>query len=180
MANANNTSLPNETWKPVVGYEGLYEVSDHGRVRSLTRKIKCKDGRTQTRKGRVLKANKANNTDHLFVHLCKDLEGKRSRSVHSLVAEAFLGERPEGLNVCHWDDVPTNNHVSNLRWGTHSDNQQDRIRNGLHHESNKTHCPQGHPYTPENTRIIPSRPNARYCKACQKEHLRKHREKNRK
>ena len=63
----------------------------------------------------------------------------------------------------HWDDDPTHNRLSNLYWGSHSENQYDKVRNGNHHNANKTHCPYEHEYTPENTRVVDGR---RYCVTC--------------
>src|SRR5690606_38480338 len=63
---------------------------------------------------------------------------------HVLVAEAFIGPRPEGAECLHGDGDHTNNMVSNLRWGTKSENQLDSVRHGTHHQANKTHCPRGH------------------------------------
>lgn len=95
--------MQTEIWKPVKGYEGLYEVSNLGRVKSL------KYGREK-----VLKPGDDNN-GYLFVKLYKD--GKRKHfKVHRLVAEAFL-PNPEGLpEVNHRDEVKTNNVVYNLEF----------------------------------------------------------------
>nr|WP_232111245.1 HNH endonuclease signature motif containing protein [Nocardia wallacei] len=92
---------------------------------------------------------------------------RKLRTAHSLVAEAFIGPRPEGLQVCHNDGDPTNNMLANLRYDTPSENQTDIVRHGKHFHANKTHCPSGHAYA-EHAYSIPSRPNARYCRACQR------------
>lgn len=95
--------MKKEYWKPVVGYEGLYEVSNWGRVKSL------KFG-----KERILKPC-TNRYGYLFVKLCKD--GKvKPFTVHRLVAEAFL-PNPDNLpQVNHKDENKQNNIVSNLEW----------------------------------------------------------------
>lgn len=102
----------NEVWKPVVGYEGLYEVSDHGRVR---------------RHGKVLRT--ALTAGYPSVNLRKN-NASRTSYVHELVLCAFVGPRPEGFFCCHGPLGCLNNHVSNLRWGTPADNAADRKRDG--------------------------------------------------
>lgn len=100
-----------ETWLPITGLEGRYEVSDLGRVRSL-----------RFGKERILKARSANGAaGHLGVCLLP----KTNHYVHRLVAIAFLGEPEDGMVVCHRDGDPTNNCVENLRWGTRKDNVLD-------------------------------------------------------
>ena len=111
-----------EKWLPVVGYEGLYEVSDEGRVRSLDRV--SSDG--SRRKGRVLTPTGINH-----VHVTLSSRGvKRKPSVHRLVLEAFLGPPPAGAIGCHRDDDPRNNCLRNLYWGSHSQNYSDSVVNG--------------------------------------------------
>jgi hypothetical protein len=110
-------------WRPVVGYEGLYEVSDSGRVRSCDRRVVSYGGREYTRKGRDL-AQASDKDGYKKVHLCKN--GKSChRTVHSLVLEAFTTVRDPGKVCRHLDGHPENNHLSNLSWGTPSENHQD-------------------------------------------------------
>ena len=162
----------NETWRPILGFEGLYEVSDRGRVRSLDRLVKRSSSSTRIEKGRIIRPGFGARSGHKSVNLSRD--GKKvTRKVHHLVLEAFVGPAPDGAQGLHWDDDPANNHLSNLRWGTFSDNAFDKVRNGRHHQTRKTHCPQGHEYNAENTYVIPSRPTARYCRACAQERKRK-------
>ena len=154
-----------ENWKPVVGYEGYYEVSDQGRMRSLDREIETlnKYGPCVKKlKGRALKPS-ADKDGYLQVGLSRDGQVSR-RFVHRLVLEAFRGTCPPGHETCHWDDEPSNNKLSNLRWGTRSENELDMVRNGNHNNARKTECKRGHEYTAENTYITPS--GRRDCREC--------------
>lgn len=147
-----------EEWRPVVGYEGAYEVSDLGRVRSLDRI----DSRGNRAWGRLLRAD-PQASGHLRVALC--VEGKARRLfVHKLVLDAFVGPCPVGMETCHNDGDPTNNAVSNLRWDTKSANARDRRLHGRDEHARKTHCPQRHEYTPSNTYY--SAEGWRSCRTC--------------
>jgi len=111
-----------ERWRPVVGYEGFYEVSDLGRVRSVFHG----QGR---RIDRVLKFSYDKN-GRPSVGLYKVKAEYRRRIVGPLVLMAFVGPRPSGLECCHGDGNQTNNRLSNLRWDTHASNEKDKIKNG--------------------------------------------------
>jgi hypothetical protein len=154
-----------ETWKPIPGYEGAYEVSDLGRVRSLAR-VTDRGRRWQ---GRLLTPCPLQN-GYLIVTLWRDGR-QRSPLVHRLVLLAFVGEGPEGTEVRHADGSRTNNALSNLSWGTHSENQCDQVEHGTHINASKSHCPSGHPYDAANTYIYPGRAH-RGCRACRREHSR--------
>ena len=105
-----------EIWKEIPGYEGYYEISNVGRVRSLTRTITCKDGRQYTMKGDI-KFLSLNNKGYYMVNLYKNDKGKKV-FVHRLVAEAFI-PNPNNLPVVnHKDENPLNNNVDNLEWCT--------------------------------------------------------------
>lgn len=153
-----------EEWRPVVGHDG-YEVSNLGRVRSIDRVLIFKDGRSRIARGRILKSWPNGNVGHQ----CVGLAGSRRALVHILVLEAFVGPRPEGLVCCHNNGIPDDNRVENLRWDTYGENNKDLVRHGTHWQTAKTHCPQGHPYDSENTRVY-NNPNgwvARFCRACE-------------
>ena len=114
-----------EEWKDIEWTRGLYQVSSYGRVKSSDRIVRRKDGIEKRQAGRILKTSKA----RPHVNLC--IEGKQiSRRVSVLVAEAFLGPRPAGLRVCHWDGDSTNNRLENLRYGTPKENEADKLRHG--------------------------------------------------
>ena len=166
-----------EEWRPVVGYEGYYEVSDHGNVRSLDRVVP-RGRHAQTVIGRALSPS-AKPSGHMQVSIIGADRKQRTRMVHQLVLDAFVGPCPEGMEACHADDDPRNNHVGNLRWGTRSSNMRERVANGRHNESRKTHCVHGHEFTPENTlvRRVPGRVGPRRdCRACIRERSRARRE----
>lgn len=170
MAEQKPTTDPyaDETWKPVVGWEGLYEVSDHGRVRSLDRMVTETSGLVRKSAGRVLKPGKVRGK-HLYVNLCPLNSGTGERScvyVHRLVAEAFIGPIPDGMFVLHWDDDPSNNRVENLRIGTITDNSADSIRNGRNYRINQTHCKRGHEFNDRNT--AKNGPTGRGCLSCKR------------
>lgn len=112
---------PAEKWRPIAGFP-YYFVSNYGRVCSVDR-IASDDS---IRYGCVLRPGTPG-SGHLMVTLGRDSSTHR---VHVLVLEAFVGPRPEGQEGLHWDDNPINNWLSNLRWGTHSENQRDAVRNG--------------------------------------------------
>lgn len=160
-----------ENWLPVVGFEGSYEVSDMGRVRSVDRL----DTRGRHRRGRM-RSLVIMRSGHLTVTLRVD--GRRVRKlVHHLVLEAFVAPRPAGLDGCHWNDNPQDNRPENLRWDTRSANILDSVRNGTHSLANKTHCPQGHAYTPANTYMYPG--GSRACNECRRIYREEHAEQRR-
>lgn len=162
-----------ERWKPVKGYEGIYEVSNHGRVRSVDRTVNYSDGRVHRYKGKVLSAGLSKRGGYPLVSLYT--QGKNQmRYVHTLVAEAFIGTRPEGTEVCHNDGDPTNNHVDNLRYGTSSDNELDKVRHGTHANAAKTHCPLGHELFAENIPPSIAKLGRRQCLACARARTRVH------
>lgn len=108
-----------ERWLSVYGWEGLYEVSDLGRVRSLPRK---------GTRGGVMRQS-VDKKGYKVVGL-RSANERKLRFVHTLVAEAFIGPRPDGMECCHWDGNQRNNAPSNLRWDTKAGNCADRNRHG--------------------------------------------------
>ncbi|WP_194385339.1 NUMOD4 motif-containing HNH endonuclease [Microbacterium luteum] len=125
--------IPGEEWRPVIGWEGIYEVSDHGRVRSVERTIPHGSGFPMVRVSHVLRPGSLRKAGHQLVCLMDGVGGrKQSRYVHQLVLEAFVGPMPEGMEGCHYDGDPRNNRLENLRWDTHAGNMQDAVRHGTH------------------------------------------------
>ena len=158
-----------EEWRDIPGCPG-YQVSDHGRVRSLDRTVTHPNGQVRHYKGKVLRTPP--NQDGYPV-VCLYTQGKRQkRTVHALVAESFFGPRPDGMEVCHNDGNKTNNHVGNLRYGTASDNMLDRVRHGTDRDAAKTHCPRGHELSAENIPPSVAKRGKRKCLACHRAHSR--------
>jgi hypothetical protein len=115
-----------EEWRPVPGYEGRYEVSNHGRVRSWL--VPGYIGRRRP-EPRLINPTPWK-SGHCFVSL--GFDGKaRKIGVHELVLFAFVGPRPTPKHQgAHWDGNPGHNHLSNLRWATPSENNEDKRRHG--------------------------------------------------
>lgn len=140
-----------EEWRPVIGYEGRYDVSDRGRVRSLLHGSPL-----------LMKLIPSNKGDYLRVQLWKDGRGK-TQWVHRLVLEAFIGPRPDGMVTRHLDGHSRDNGRENLMWGTQKQNIADKKTHGTDYRLNLTHCPQGHPYDEANTGYDSG---GRRCKTC--------------
>jgi hypothetical protein len=122
------TNPSQERWRPAVGYEGLYEVSDHGRVKSLARVILRNNGRFITVNERIL-SDKNRGAYHLVVLSAAD-KSRKSIRAHVLVAAAFLKPPKKGETIVrHKDDNGRNNYYKNLKWGTVQDNADDAIVN---------------------------------------------------
>lgn len=156
--------MMNEQWLPIIGFEGLYEVSSHGLVRSLPRKVNGPKGPRQMR-GRVLRPRQ-HNDGRYAVQLWKNNTGY-SRLVQTLVLEAFRGPRPVGMFGCHNDGDNQNNHVSNLRWDTPASNSHDMLIHGTNPYINRSHCPFEHVLRmPNLVRDRWEKDGERACRAC--------------
>jgi hypothetical protein len=156
-----------EEWRRVPGWDDLYEVSSIGRLRSFDKIVVRKNGTPLPIRGRRLRTS-LNANGYPQTVLTKD--GARTTiAVHVLVAAAFIGPRPDGAEICHFDDVKTHNDVSNLRYGTTSQNAFDRVRNGVHNQARKTECPKGHLYDVINTYRPQGNSRVRFCLRCHRE-----------
>ena len=124
-------STEKEVWKDIEGYEGKYQVSNLGRVRSLDRYPLFKDGRKRLLKGQVLKPVKDHN-GRLYVKLSNNENVRRNKSIPRMVATAFLGSPEDALlEVNHIDGNPLNNHIKNLEWTTRKENMKHAFDNDL-------------------------------------------------
>lgn len=147
-----------ESWRPVVGFEDIYSVSDQGRVRrdKIARGAKV---------GRILKPTVDKRGGYLSFSLYRGNRAARFRvKIHTLVAAAFIGPRPVGTEVLHGDGDPTHNQPSNLRYGTRGENNLDSVAHGTHPWASRTQCPSGHPYDEGNTYVTPQ--GKRRCRRC--------------
>jgi len=129
MSESNST----EVWRPVVGYEGLYEVSNLGRVKGLDRLVffatkRSKSPMPRMVRGKILQ-QKPTKQGYLQCVLYRGSD-RWMPLVHRLVLAAFIGPCPGGMEACHRDGDNKNNVVDNLRWGTHVSNCDDRKRHG--------------------------------------------------
>lgn len=152
-----------EIWRDVAGYDGVYQVSNAGRVR---RTIAANEGRT---KPGVLSPG-ISELGHGHVALTRD--GKRKQiGVHRLVALAFIGPQPSPRHlVCHNNGDPRDNRVENLRWGTQSDNINDSVVHGTHRNTRKTHCIRGHELSGAN--LYRRSGGRRECRTCIRDRVR--------
>lgn len=142
-----------ERWLPIPGWEDLYEVSSHGRVRKIALKP-C-----------------FNKKGYPLVSLSRDGVSQKFL-VHRLVMLAFVGPCPDGLMVRHLNGDPADARwPENLLYGTAIENAADKKLHGTDWQLNKTHCPQGHPYDEENT--IHTNRGGRLCRTCVREKGRK-------
>lgn len=120
-----------EIWKDIPGYEGYYQASDSGNIKSLGRNISyLLNGKEVIRfqKEKILKP-RVRKDKRLQVDLQKN-KNKTSNNIHKLIALAFLGVRPEGKEVAHEDGNCQNNKLRNLRYATSQENEEDKIRHG--------------------------------------------------
>ena len=118
-----------EIWKDVVGFEGKYEVSNLGRVKSLSRLRKSKGGCEAPIKEKIL-TPKQNKYGYLAVHL-RDSDVNKYPFIHRLVAEAFIINYENKNTVNHIDADKTNNCVTNLEWNTNTEQMQHAVVNNL-------------------------------------------------
>ena len=119
-------------WKHVIGYEGLYLVSDDGLVKSLPRWSE----KQQRMYGDNVLVQSAASHGYKTVALCRG-GTQKTASVHVMVLEAFVGPRPHWFDACHKDGDKNNNALWNLRWASRSDNNLDLARRGQQKSGHK-------------------------------------------
>lgn len=143
-----------ERWVPVPypQWENFYSVSDRCRLRS-------------ERSGSILSTPQSNGKYCIAGFTVNGVHA--TKSLHVVVAKAFLGERPEGMVIRHLNSDPTDNRIENLAYGTPKENIADSLAAGTNYASNKTHCPRGHEYSGENLRVTNN--GNRRCRACARE-----------
>lgn len=117
-----------ETWRQIPGREGEYEVSDQGRVRSVAHIVNIADGRRFPVVGRI-RAPYVDKKGYHHVTLYRNNVGRRY-AIHLLVALAFIGPRPDGMQICHGNGDSGDNRLTNLRYDTVSANHLDKRVHG--------------------------------------------------
>ena len=166
--------MTTEIWRPVVGFEGNYSVSDHGRVRSEFRSVTYmgRFGLTTRSYPQKILATRLDTAGYPCVALSENSKVIGLR-IHRLMLEAFVGPRPEKAHARHLDDIKSNNVLSNLMWGTPLENSQDKYRNGSGNQHlNKTHCKNGHELSGENLYL--SQLPRRVCITCNRARANSH------
>ena len=144
--------MNSEKWAPIPEWEGSYEVSTHGRVRSLDRKNKDRSGRPYMKRDKVLSGT-PNSAGYPVVVLTEG-DRKSLRLVHTLVLEAFVGPRQKGTEAEHINRDRADNRLENLRWVPRGSARR------------KDTCKRGHKLTPENSTSYALRRGKRTCLAC--------------
>ncbi|WP_442922739.1 NUMOD4 motif-containing HNH endonuclease [Microbacterium sp. T32] len=154
-----------ENWRDLPGLEG-YSVSDTGRIRSDARMVDGPRGGTWPVRERILKMR-----SDAGGYLALTIRGHRVYA-HRAVLTAFKGPCPPGQEVLHSDGSTENNSLSNLRWGTHSENTADSVEHGTHRNARKVACARGgHPLSGDNLYVCPR--GRRECRACRAESARR-------
>ena len=155
-----------ETWRPVVGYEGYYEGSSHGRVRSLDREILTSHGRKRFYRGQPIRQL----VIHYYARIGLTKNGVTTKwCVHRLVCEAFHCPKPFAEAVVrHLNGKHTDNRPENLTWGTRAENSADMVRHGNAYWGNQTQCIRGHDFSEKNTYryVSPAGVPRRSCREC--------------
>ena len=125
----DHSGSPGEEFRPVPGWEGLYEVSSLGRIKSLPRTVLAKGRKPYVRPERFMSLQ-ADRYGYKYCDLTRDAKHHR-RSVHVLVAQAWHGPKPEeGMGALHRNGIESDNRPENLYWGTPKQNYEDAVRHG--------------------------------------------------
>lgn len=117
-----------EIWKAAYGWEGFYDVSTHGRARSVSRLARHAKGGTQKIVGQILKP-----CFHDFGYVVWGFSSNGKQCIvyaHTVILQTFVGLRPDGFQACHNDGDPRNCNLDNLRWDTVQSNNNDKKIHG--------------------------------------------------
>lgn len=124
-----------EEWKDIPGFEGMYQASSLGRIRSMPRLVGHNFGGKKLLSGRIMALSSLPH-GYKVVSLRKDGKTHRAR-VPRLVLSAFCGMPENGIVACHNDNNPSNNRLENLRWDTYSGNEADKVQAGTSNRGEK-------------------------------------------
>lgn len=158
-----------EIWRNLPDYIGTYQVSNKGRIRSLTRTVTDKNGRSMTRRGKMITPALAGKNG--YYQFAASENGLQSRiTVQTAVLAAFVGPRPEGMIVLHLNGDPRDNRLVNLRYGTRAEASQMAATRAAADNPTTPRCPQGHPLITPNLAAKNLALGHRLCKACHRAH----------
>lgn len=141
--------LDGEVWRPVAGFEDCYHISNMGRVKSLERKATIWNG-LRTIHPRIMSpsVNKRTGYHSLNLQLSRHV---KTRLVHALVLEAFVGPAPAGYETRHINGIRSDNRLENLQWGTRLENMDDQYTHGTRIQGASNHASK---LTPEMVALI--------------------------
>ncbi len=122
--------MQEEVWKDIIGYEGVYQVSNLGNVKTLGQQVVYSDGRVYNYPEKILKLS--NSRGYSSVHLYQNGVRSHGQPVHRLVATAFIPNPENKITVNHKDGNKKNNHIDNLEWASYKENNNHAINTGLH------------------------------------------------
>ena len=159
------TDVDGTEWFDIPGYEGVYQITKCARVRSLDKVVRCGYGSTRVFPGREMRPY-VRPDGYMSLHLADSNGENRRWYLHRLVLLTFRGEAPEGYEGCHNNGDPSDNRLSNLRWGTSSDNKNDTVLHGRHNNAIRQECIRGHRLSGPNVTRWESARGVRKCKAC--------------
>lgn len=118
----------NEIWKDIIGYEGLYQISNYGRIKSIERKVKYNNSFRNVKE--KIRKSFIGNQGYERIELSRDRKNKKY-NVHRLVAETFIPNLFNKETVNHKNGIKTDNKVENLEWATRSENELHAYKTGL-------------------------------------------------
>lgn len=137
-----------DRWIGIPGFEGVYEISESGRVRSLDRR----DAMGRVKQGQFIRTPPGSSGYPVATLTSRD-GTKRTYLIHRLLMKAFTGPCPEGMEVRHLDGDRSHCELSNLAYGTHSENMRDKRLHGTDRYGLRDGCSKGHKYDVANLRV---------------------------